>query len=369
MNRALLLRVPAALLLAGSCTRVAEDRAAGDLRVGHASGAPLDVDVEDGAACVRAIAPGELRLRAQTPSPRFRVRVKDGARTLRVAIDNVLPDATLAIEGGSATLAPGERPRDKIWTVAVPESGVVEGSVHAPDEASRAPYRFALLADVQEAIPDVGDVYAKLNEDPAIRFVLFSGDLTRRGTREQLDRFETRERELRVPLYATLGNHELGDDELHFQQMFGRGSFHFAFRGVDFTLLDSASATIDPRVYGWLDGWLAAGRDHVHVVAMHIPPLDPVGTRNGAFASRSEASKLVATLAAANVDVTLYGHIHSFYAFANGGIPAYISGGGGAVPERLDGIGRNFLVLDVDPGTQAGEGRLLSVGVVRVDLD
>jgi Icc-related predicted phosphoesterase len=166
-----------------------------------------------------------------------------------------------------------------------------------------------------------------------------------------------------VPLFATLGNHELGADELYFQQMYGRGSFHFTFRDVAFTLLDSASATIDPRVYGSLERWLASGRDRAHVVAMHIPPFDPVGTRNAAFASRAEASRLVAQLAEANVDVTLYGHIHSFYAFANAGIPAYISGGGGAVPERLDGVGRNYATIDVDPA----RGRIESVGVVRID--
>jgi predicted phosphodiesterase len=71
---------------------------------------------------------------------------------------------------------------------------------------------------------------------------------------------------------------------------------------------------------------------------------------------------LVARLASGKVDLTLYGHIHSFYAFANAGIPAYISGGGGAIPERLDGIGRHFLTIDVDPVSQ-----LFQVAVVRVD--
>lgn len=363
MRRAVLL-VLAGLL---ACTDVAERRARDDLRVGHASEAVMDVDVDEGAACIREIASGRVRVRAQTPLPRIRLRPKDGAATVRLAIDNVLPDATLVVASGIATPEPGERARDKAWTIAVPPGGVVDAEVHAPDETSRTPWRFALLADVQEAIPGVGEIYARMNADPSIRFVVFSGDLTERGTREQLDTFERREHELGVPLYPTLGNHELGADRLYFQEMFGRGSFHFAFRGVDFTMLDSASATLDPDVYERLDGWLEAGRAHPHVVAMHIPPFDPVGARNGAFASRAEASKLVARLAEANVDLTLYGHIHSFYAYANAGIPAYVSGGGGAVPERLDGIGRNYLVVDVDPGARDGEGRILDVGLVRID--
>ena len=95
---------------------------------------------------------------------------------------------------------------------------------------------------------------------------------------------------------------------------------------------------------------------------MHIPPLDPIGLRNGGFASRLEANNLVARLAAADVEVTVYGHVHSYYAFSNAGIPAYITGGGGAIPERLDGIGRHFLTVDIDPDSQ-----LFQVGIVRVD--
>ena len=141
-----------------------------------------------------------------------------------------------------------------------------------------------------------------------------------------------------------------------------RGNATFVFRDVQFTLLDSASATIAPAVYDWLQGWLPDGLDRVHFVFAHIPPLDPVGERGGAFASRIEASKLVSLLASGRVDTTVYGHVHSYYAYSNAGIPAYITGGGGAIPEQFDGVGRHFLTVDVDPATA-----LIQVGMVRVD--
>jgi Icc-related predicted phosphoesterase len=87
-----------------------------------------------------------------------------------------------------------------------------------------------------------------------------------------------------------------------------------------------------------------------------------VGVRNGAFASRSEAAALLARFAQARVDLTLYGHIHSYYSFDNAGIPAFISGGGGALPERFDTVGRHFLVIEVD----AARG-VTGVSRVRVD--
>jgi Icc-related predicted phosphoesterase len=176
-----------------------------------------------------------------------------------------------------------------------------------------------------------------------------------------MDRFQRELQQLRVPFYATSGNHDIAADDATFREWFGRGSFHFSFRGVDFTALDSASATIDPTVYGWLDGWLDGSRDAVHVITTHIPPLDPVGERNAAFASRAEAAKLLARLARGKVDLLLYGHVHAYYAFENAGIPAFISGGGGAHPERLVGMGRHYLTVDVD------RQKVLATGLVRVD--
>jgi 3',5'-cyclic AMP phosphodiesterase CpdA len=201
-----------------------------------------------------------------------------------------------------------------------------------------------------------------MNEDPALRFALISGDLTSQGSDEELTRFQREMKTLRFPCYATLGNHELGTRDDAFHDYFGRGNFRFTFRGVQFTMLDSASATLDPLVYEQLDRWLEEGKDKPHMVVMHIAPLDPIGTRNGAFASRAEADKLLSRLAEGRVDVTMYGHIHSFYAFENAGIPAYISGGGGAIPERLDGIARHYLTINVNEA-----GVMEGPSIVRID--
>jgi hypothetical protein len=201
-----------------------------------------------------------------------------------------------------------------------------------------------------------------MNAEPGLSFLLGAGDLTRQGGHEELQRFQRELLALDVPYYTTLGNHELGQSPSLYQDYFGRGSFSFVFRGVRFTLLDSASATLDPTVYDWLDDWLDQGRKDFHVVGMHIAPIDPAGTRNGSFASRAEASRLIGRLAAAEVDLTVYGHVHSYYAFENAGIPAFISGGGGAVPERFDNVGRHFMVFDVD-----ADGGLLDSKVVQVD--
>ena len=176
------------------------------------------------------------------------------------------------------------------------------------------------MSDIQDAVDDVQDMFDAIEAEPDVRFLLGAGDLAQNGGRDELLRIQRELQEFDLPYYTTLGNHDIRETGA-WQDLFGRGSTSFVFRGVRFTLLDSAAATIEPKVYEWLDAWLDDGAGMTHVVGMHIPPLDPVGLRNGGFGSRHEAGKLVAKLAAGNVDLTVYGHIHSYYRFDNASIP------------------------------------------------
>lgn len=367
-GRALTVATMMLALPSGGCLDAADGRARLDLLVGQAEGSPGTVVVADGLATVRTLAAGEIALWAQSPVLSFRLSPRAGDDApLSVTVENALPDAQLtasADDGRAVTVAVADSalPTVRRWTVTRPSDTPLSFTVGPPDAQASAPFRFAVFGDVQDAIDRVGDVYARMNLDPALRFVLIAGDLTEQGGADELERFRHElQSGLRIPCYATLGNHELGATEGLFQQRYGRGSYHFVYQGVHFTMLDSASAMIAPLTAEWLDGWLAAGADAVHVVAMHVPPLDPTGIRNGAFASRGEAAALVGRLAAANVDATFYGHVHTFRAFSHAGIPAYITGGGGAIPERFDGIGRHYLAVDVNPSSA-----LLEPALVRV---
>lgn len=354
-------------IVAVSCLGVGEDRAALDLEVGRASKDGTTVVVADGAAVVRSVEPDAVRLWANAPSLRVAIdRAVAGALTIHLA--NAMPGVTVtAMQSGVAVpvvVTPGARPTELDARLDA-KPGRLDLAVAVADEAVVEPFRFGVFGDVQDAIDRVGDIYARMNAERGMRFVLIVGDLTERGHEDELARFERELRALDVPLFATLGNHELGPGgggKPRYYAWYGRGSWSFVWKGARFTMLDSASATIadDPRA--WLDGWLEAGRAQTHVVGMHIPPIDPIGARSGSFASRHEADALLERFAEGHVDLTVYGHVHSYYAFSNAGIPAFITGGGGAIPERMDGIGRHFMVFDVDPATQ----RILP-SLVRVD--
>jgi Icc protein len=351
--------------LLGGCLRPSEDRARRDERVGLAELDGFRVQVVDGHAAVRELEQNRVLLWESAPTLELELAWQTPASgELVIEVQNCMPGAELTVIENVSVLTSTRDATGRCSFRLGPLDGerALSLSIAPPGAFDSTPFQFAVMSDVQEAITRVQDIYAVMNATPDIDFLLGAGDLTERGTPAELERFERELRQLQIPYYTTLGNHELGQSPSRYQDYYGRGSQSFEYHGVRFTLLDSASATLDPIVYGWLERWLADGADQSHVVAMHIPPLDPVGVRNGAFASRNEAAKLLGRLAAAGVDLTLYGHIHSYYHFENAGIPAHVSGGGGAIPERFDDMGRHFLVVAADPASQA-----LDVRVVRVD--
>ncbi len=350
-----------AAAVAAACLKPADERAERDAEVGRAARAGLAVHVRGGLAAVRGLEEERVHLWEGAPAIEIELEV-DEPRSVELFVENCMPGAVLEVTEGLATVEPiaRELPTECEFRLEL-RTEQVAFSLAPPGADELSPFHFGVLSDVQEAIDRVQDVYSRINQETDLSFLLGAGDLTERGSREELERFQAELKGLRIPYYTTLGNHELGVSPSLYQEYFGRGSASFTFRGARFTLLDSASATIDSRVGDWLNDWLERGRGAVHVVAMHIPPLDPTGVRNGAFASRNEAAELLGRLAGGGVDLTLYGHVHSYYRFNNAGIDAHISGGGGAIPEKFDGIGRHFLNVAIAPSGVQG------VKVVRVD--
>lgn len=350
----------AVLLLAGlfsvsACLSTTEPRAERDARIGRVSLDGSRFEVQAGLAAVRSIEHGSLTLWASAPDITVEAELAADVSELTLSVQNAMPGAVLQVlSGNPSRVETVERdlPTRSAWLLEGVGGKRLRLRVAPPDADDADTFEFGLLSDIQSGIDFLYEIHDRINLEPNLRFVLGAGDLTQQGTEAQLREYQRQLEGLNVPYYTTLGNHELGTTPPPFQDFFGRGSFHFIFRGVHFSLLDSGSATIDPMVYTWLDEWLEAAKSSVHIVAMHIPPIDPIGVRNGSFASRNEAAKLLRTLALKGVDLTLYGHIHSYYEFENAGISARISGGGGAIPERFDKVGRHFVVVRVDPVSQ-----------------
>jgi len=361
VSRTTLLAVAALVAAGGACTRPSEGRAELELEVGAAQITDASVRVADGLAAVRELADHRLELWANAPV--LDVELSVGATAggeWDIVIRNALPDAVLEVAGATFTRAPDQHPTFARFTVPLGE-GLHALRLAPPDALVDEPYRVAAMADIQDAMEEVDEVFAAISAVPDVRFVVSMGDITQRAEVEEYDLFEQQLQALRVPFFTTLGNHELwGPPERYFDR-FGRASFQFSFKGTAFTFADSGDAAIDPLVEEWIEGWLADARGQTHVFLTHFPAIDPVGIRYGALRSTRDGHRLLSRLTEGDVDLTLYGHLHTLIEFENAGIPAFISGGGGAEPMKLDGIGRHFLVVELRP---TGLG---SVTVHRVD--
>jgi predicted phosphodiesterase len=343
------------------CLNIAEDRARIDEKIGHAELQGLSVRVIEGSGAVRSLSSlggvTTLWLWAQTPALKFHIKRSDEASvdSISLKISNVMVDSELRLTSNDSVTSILPTTRDELPTVVRAQIPIASNThtvtLTPPQPPSDQPWQFALFADVQERIDGLSDLLIPLGQE-RVRFALISGDLTSMGKVHELLNFqEGMEAHLPFPCYATLGNHELGTPGIPFHRLFGRGSYSFTYGGARFTLLDGASATLAPRSRRALDRWLDEGRDQTHVVATHIPLLDPDGTRGGAFASRLEAAEILSSLKTHRVDLLLYGHVHTYRYFHQAGIPTIISGGGGSIPMRLDGIGRHYVVFELDHST------------------
>jgi 3',5'-cyclic-AMP phosphodiesterase len=339
-----------ALVLA-ACTRPGEQRALAELAVGSASQPGITVQATGGLAAIRAMGDGTLDVWSQTPDLALVVTLDaTSAGSWTIVARNTLVDAVLTENGVVQPRAPGGPPTVATFTLAL-AAGTTTLRIAPPDADRVEAYQFAAMADIQTALPVVDDMFRVISGVPGLRFVVGMGDITERGELAEYELFDRQLETLAIPFYTTLGNHELWGPPERFFDRYGRASFHFSFKGAAFTFVDSGDTGLDPIVEGWLDGWLDAAREQVHVFLTHVPPLDPFGGRYGSFRSAEDARRLLARLVLGKVDLTLYGHIHTYIQFDNAGIPAYISGGGGALPMRWDGIDRHFLVVTIDPAS------------------
>jgi Icc protein len=348
------------LVLLVCCLLPADERVELDRTVGRAQVSGLQVQVVDGLASVRSVAPDHVVLWAQAPLLELTLTRTGPSAALRLDVLNCIANSELTGASGVVAAQPVDgRLASCRFDLTVEGSQTLQ--LAPPDAQLEEPYSFAVLSDVQSAIGRVHQIFERMNEDPSLRFVVSTGDLVDTGVRDELERFQRELERLQIPFYSTVGNHEMAADAHVWHELFGPFNPHFRFKGVSFSLLDSGNATIDPHVYGWLDDWLGAAREGVHVVLTHIPPLDPVGLRGGSFRSRKEGAKLMQKLADGRADVLFLGHIHSYYAFSIAGVSTYISGGGGAIEERLDGIQRHYLKVHTTPT------RIDDVALVRID--
>ena len=229
------------------------------------------------------------------------------------------------------------------YTVSIGGTDAGGGEVALP-AAGRA-LTFLVYGDTRNG-GAVSTELAKLAAAEAPDLILYTGDFASYGSNEDGWRaFFSDERALLadVPLYPTLGNHEIFRDAgaAHFRRFFalpddGRQKlyYRFDFGDSEFIVLDGNAPTAAETA--WLRATLEAA-DAAHVanvfVLVHQPPFS-LGDHCGAALDEADWLPLFEQH---HVRAVFAGHDHAYERMERRGVRYFVSGGGGAPLYREKG--------------------------------
>jgi len=189
---------------------------------------------------------------------------------------------------------------------------------------NNAPITFGVISDTQNN-PEVIKKVSKRLYAERPNFVVHAGDIVGNGHKkyEWTDEFLSSAYELmsRVPLYASLGNHN--EDAKYYYQYLSNGKedyyYTFNYGNAQFFMIDSdRDLTVGSEHYEKVENDLSKSKSEWKIAVFHHPPyssdLNDYGdTKRGksTYGDRS-LQDLVKLFEKYNLDIVINGHIHSY---------------------------------------------------------
>ncbi len=162
-------------------------------------------------------------------------------------------------------------------------------------------------------------------------FIFHCGDLTPFGQENQYQDIWTVLDQSIVPVYATIGNHDLkeGGGELY-EEYFGTSTYSFNIGPAHFTVFNTSSGDVSSQDFTWLEQDLSQTEAEFKFVFTHIPPFDPRTGEDHSLINSTTSTHLMSLFEEHEVDVVFTGHIHMYNETIINGIKYVITGGAGA---------------------------------------
>lgn len=234
----------------------------------------------------------------------------------------------------------------------------------SPDLKAEYP-EFVILGDNRNGYQTFSQIIDQINAINPI-FVIDNGDLVFGGEPNKYRLFYETVSKLRVPLYTTLGNHDIRENGRPiYTKLFGPPYYSFDYGNTHFIFLDSSRGWAEKRAislvqYAWLENDLKSAFGKKIFVISHIPPTDPRGnfqkntfpnepgiektsfferlmnnynqykSIDHGFPDKKEAERFEKLMTKYKVDTVFLSHIHSYFSYIRGNVRYIISGGAGA---------------------------------------
>ena len=159
--------------------------------------------------------------------------------------------------------------------------------------------------------------------DNDIKFVVFNGDITQNGRREDIEKFIQIAKSFGVPCYPVIGNHDIYFGNWPaWKELIGSTCYRINADSATLLMLDSANAYFGPEQLDWLENELdkATGRVFVfsHVNLFVESPADMQH-----FTDIRERARIISLLKG-RCDAMFMGHVHQRIIRELGGVH-YIS--------------------------------------------
>jgi len=196
-----------------------------------------------------------------------------------------------------------------------------------------ADFAFAVFGDNKGNVSFFEPLLRDIDRNKEIAFAIDVGDLVGDGKREQYRRFLNQVHEnLKIPLLATIGNHDLNRGSGNYQEIFGPTYYAFQTGQAYFLLLDAITESgFDKAELSWLENELQKGQGFkARFVFMHVPPFDPRGNGFNKCLPEKDGNDLLDLFRRYKVTHVFASHLHGYYSGVWDGVPYTITGGGGA---------------------------------------
>lgn len=141
-------------------------------------------------------------------------------------------------------------------------------------------------------------------------FAVVLGDITENGKSEDLERFTEIARTLDVPVFPSIGNHDIFFQRWHvWRDIIGSTSYRIDGKNTTLFFLDSANAFLGTEQLNWLEKELKTANEHIFIFT-HVNLFVKHITSEQQFTDVRERARVMSILADHGVTAIFMGHSH-----------------------------------------------------------